>query len=203
MWPEPKHASAQEPLRPEVPQPAPISEQWSVREPIAVTSPRALAPESPSLAAKLNRPAEPAHTPTPTHISFGSHTSFPSHTSISSRAAHADEREEVEPIAMPSRRKRGGGGRRAAIAAIALLALGGGTMAAWRFLSAAPVTTGTVVVTTNPPGAQVVLDGKPQGASPTTLTVAAGAHVLELRGAGEPRTISIDVAAGAQLSHSC
>jgi hypothetical protein len=100
---------------------------------------------------------------------------------------------------MPSRRKRGGG-RRVAIAAIAILVLGGGAMAAWRFLSASPVTTGTVVVTTNPPGAQVVLDGKPQGASPTTLTVAAGAHVLELRGAGEPRTISIDVAAGAQLS---
>jgi hypothetical protein len=100
---------------------------------------------------------------------------------------------------MPSRRK-GRGGRRAAITAVALLVLGGGATAAWRFLSAAPVTTGTVVVTTNPPGAQVILDGKPQGASPTTLTVTAGTHVLELRGAGEPRTMSLDVAAGAQLS---
>jgi hypothetical protein len=100
---------------------------------------------------------------------------------------------------MPSRRK-GRGGRRAAIAAIALLVLGGGALAARKFLTAAPVTTGTVVVTTNPPGAQVLLDGKPEGASPTTLTVAAGTHVLELRGAGEPRKMSLDVAAGAQVS---
>jgi len=97
--------------------------------------------------------------------------------------------------------KRTGGGSRAAVAAILLLLLvGGGTMAARKYLSSAPVTTGTVVVTTNPPGAQVVLDGTPQGVSPTTLTVAAGTHVLELRGAGEPRTMSLDVAAGAQLS---
>jgi len=100
---------------------------------------------------------------------------------------------------MPSRR-RGRSGRRAATAAIGLLLLGGGAMAARRYLSPSPVTTGTVVVTTNPPGAQVVLDGKAQGVSPTTLTVAAGAHLLELRGAGEPRTMSLDVAAGAQLS---
>ena len=201
-WPEPKHASAPEPLRPELPPTAPPVEhveQWTAREPIAVTpSPRALTPESPSLAAKLNRPVEP-HAPAPSHISFGSHTSFPSHTSMSSRAAHPDEREEVEPIEMPSRRK-GRSTRRAAIAAIALLVLGGGTLAAKKFLTAAPVTTGTVVVTTNPPGAQVILDGKPQGASPTTLTVAAGTHMLELRGAGEPRKMSLDVAAGAQLS---
>jgi hypothetical protein len=199
-WPEPKPASAPEPLRAELPPPAPIVEQWAAREPIAVApSPRPLAPESPSLAAKLNRPVEPSPTPTPSHISFGSHTAFPSHASISSRAAHPDASEEVEPIEMPSRRK-GRGGRRAAIAAIALLVLGGGALAARKFLTAAPVTTGTVVVTTNPPGAQVLLDGKPEGASPTTLTVAAGTHVLELRGAGEPRKMSLDVAAGAQVS---
>src|SRR5207247_7313051 len=96
-WPEPRHATAQEPLRPERPPPAPIAESWAAREPIAVApSPRALAPESPSLAAKLHRPVEPAHTPTPSHTSFGSHTSLSSHTSISSRAAHLDEREEAE-----------------------------------------------------------------------------------------------------------
>jgi hypothetical protein len=32
------------------------------------------------------------------------------------------------------------------------------------------------------------------------LTVSVGSHVLELRGAGEPRTIPLEVAAGAQLS---
>ena len=44
-------------MSPEVRPPAPISEQWSVREPIAVTpAPRALASESPSLAAKHVKP---------------------------------------------------------------------------------------------------------------------------------------------------
>ena len=99
---------------------------------------------------------------------------------------------------MPSRRTAGS---RAAVAAILLLLLaGGGTMVARRYLSAAPVTTGTVVVKTNPPGAQVILDGQLQGVSPTTLTVAAGTHALELRGAGEPRRMSLNVAAGAVLS---
>jgi len=198
-WPEPRHAVAPEPLRPEPSSPAPFAEPWEVREPIAVTpSPRPVAAESPSFAAKLNRTYESAHKPlpTPTHISFPSHTS-----SISSHSAHLDEPnvEEREPTEMPSRRK-GGGGRRAAVAAIALLLLGGGTLAARRYLTAAPVTTGTVAVSTNPPGAQVLLDGALQGASPMTLTVAAGKHTLELRGAGEPRTVPLDVAAGAQLS---
>jgi len=200
-WPEPRHAAAPEPLRPEPSSSAPVAEPWAVREPIAVTpSPRAVSAESPSFAAKLNRTYESAHkplpTPSPTHISFPSHTS-----SISSHSAHLDapNEEEREPTEMPSRRK-GGSGRRAAVAAIALLLLGGGTLAARRYLSVAPVTTGTVAVSTNPPGAQVVLDGALQGASPMTLTVAPGKHTLELRGAGEPRTMSIDVAAGAQLS---
>jgi hypothetical protein len=87
-----------------------------------------------------------------------------------------------------------------AAAAVLLVSLvGGGTLAA-RMFFAGGATSGTVVVTTNPPGAQILLDGQPHGVSPTTLTVAPGAHVLELRGAGEPRTIPINVSAGAQLS---
>jgi hypothetical protein len=202
VWPEPRHVAPYEPVRAEAPSPAPFAEQWAVPEPIAVTPPpRPLPAESPSLAAKLNRTIEPAHKPLPTHISFPSPAVFPSHSSISSHSAHlADPHEEErEPFEMPSRRK-GGGGRRVAVAALGLLLLGGGVMAARRYLGTAPVTTGTVVVSTNPPGAQVILDGTPQGASPMTLTVAAGTHTLELRGAGEPRTMSLDVAAGSQLS---
>ena len=185
VWPEARPAAAQEPLRQE-----PV-----VREPVPVTPfPRELPAESPSLAAKLNRSVEPAHRSRPSHTSLSLHTSIASHAG----PLHESD-EEKEPTDMAS--KRTGGGSRAAVAAILLLLLvGGGTMAARKYLSSAPVTTGTVVVTTNPPGAQVVLDGTPQGVSPTTLTVAAGTHVLELRGAGEPRTMSLDVAAGAQLS---
>ena len=108
--------------------------------------------------------------------------------------------EAREPPEMTTTKQKGGRSR-IAIAAIVLLSLaGGGTLAARRFLAVPAPTTGTVVVTTNPPGAEVVLDGEPRGISPTTLTVAAGAHVLELRSAGEPRLITLDVAAGAHLA---
>jgi hypothetical protein len=183
LWPETRHAS-QEPLRHEP----------TVREPIAVTPLARELSESPSPAVKPNPSVEFSHRPLQSHASMSSHTSIPSYAE-----PRHESHEEKEPTDMVSRRK--GGGRRAAIAAILLLLLaGGGTMAARRYLGSPTLTTGTVVVTTNPPGAQVLIDGKAQGASPTTLTVASGKHVLELRGAGEPRTISLDVAAGAQLS---
>jgi hypothetical protein len=176
-WPETRHATAQEPLRHEAaglepPAVAPLRREWQ---------------DPPSLGSKLRPSVEFSHASS-------------THPSITSRAGSLHESDQTkEPTHMASRRK--GGGSRAAIAAILLLLLaGGGTMAARRYLSVVPVTTGTVVVTTNPPGAQVFIDGVPQGASPTTLTVAAGTHVLELRGGGDPRTMSLDVAAGAQLS---
>jgi archaellum component FlaG (FlaF/FlaG flagellin family) len=104
-----------------------------------------------------------------------------------------------KPMNLPSPpRKRAG--KRAGLAAVLLLfVIGGGTLAARMFFTGSP-STGMVAVTTSPPGVQVFVDGQAHGVSPTSLTVAAGAHVLELRGAGEPRTIPIEVAAGAQLS---
>jgi len=162
----------------------PIMRQRSP-EPIAV---RPVLAEWPSAAANapttVDRPPEPVRaawsgTPVPYTV--------PAHVA-------------KEPNARPSTTRRGGRYRAAIAASVILLLAGGGTLAGRRYLSAAPVTTGTVAVNTNPSGAQVVLDGQPQGLTPTTLTVKAGAHVLELRGAGDPRTISLNVAAGAQLS---
>jgi hypothetical protein len=188
-WQAPRHPPEQEPFR---------YDPVVGREPVAVTPfPRELKAESPSShAAKLNRSVEPAYRPLSSHASLSSRTSsIASHT----RDLHESD-ESKEPTYMASRRE-GGGSRKAVVAILLLLLLaGGGTMAARRYLGSAAVTTGTIVVTTNPAGAQVILDGKPEGVSPTTLTVAAGAHVLELRGAGDPRTIELDVAAGAQLS---
>jgi hypothetical protein len=88
-------------------------------------------------------------------------------------------------------------------AAVVLLALtGGGMFAARRFALAGTGAgdTGTLTVTSNPTGAQVVVDRESKGVTPTTLTLPAGTHTVELRGVGEPRTISVAVAAGAQLS---
>ena len=76
-----------------------------------------------------------------------------------------------------------------------------GTLAVRRF-SAAPVTvsTGTLNIATNPPGALVVVDNESRGATPLTLTLNPGGHVVELRGNGDPRTIPVTITAGAQTS---
>jgi PEGA domain-containing protein len=90
----------------------------------------------------------------------------------------------------------------AIVAAIAVIVLAVGGFAARRlfFSSPAVAATGSVSVTTVPAGAEVLVDGQSRGVTPLTLSLAAGQHALELRGAGEPRTMPITVAAGQQLS---
>jgi len=60
--------------------------------------------------------------------------------------------------------------------------------------------TGTLTINSNPTGAQVLVDRESKGVTPTTVTLTSGTHSVELRGVGEPRTISVAVTAGAQLS---
>jgi hypothetical protein len=89
-----------------------------------------------------------------------------------------------------------------AAAAVVLVALAGaGVTAARRFATpAAPVNEGTLIVTTNPPGAKVFVDGVERGATPLTVPLKAGTHALELRGDGPPRLMPISMTAGAQVS---
>jgi hypothetical protein len=77
-----------------------------------------------------------------------------------------------------------------------------GVPAARRYMAPAAVvpTDGTLIVTTNPPGAQLFIDGVERGVTPLTLPVKPGAHSLELRGNGAPRLMPITVAAGTQVS---
>jgi hypothetical protein len=65
---------------------------------------------------------------------------------------------------------------------------------------APPVSTGTVTVTTDPPGADVQIDGVARGQSPLRLALAAGAHTLVISGNGQSRTVPITIAAGAEVS---
>jgi len=60
--------------------------------------------------------------------------------------------------------------------------------------------TGTLAITTNPAGAQVVVDGQARGVTPLTVSLKAGAHRVELRGNGEPRVIPVTMVAGSELS---
>jgi hypothetical protein len=89
-----------------------------------------------------------------------------------------------------------------ALAAIVVIAAGGGIIMSRSMLPspAGAADSGTLAVTTNPPGAQAFIDGKPQGVTPVTVTLPAGAHKLELRGSGQPRTLSVTIAAGKELA---
>jgi hypothetical protein len=60
---------------------------------------------------------------------------------------------------------------------------------------------GELVVTSRPDGARVVVDGDDRGATPLTITLSAGAHVIEVRaGTGEPRVIPLMIRANMQTA---
>jgi hypothetical protein len=119
-----------------------------------------------------------------------------------------DEPIRIEPVAEPveppmqTERPRRSWRGLAAVGIALVLVAGGGIYAARRYaLPSAPgTTTGSLMVNTNPPGAQVTIDGQQRGLSPLNLTLEPGAHVLDVRGAGEPRTIPITITAGSQVS---
>ena len=93
--------------------------------------------------------------------------------------------------------------RRMAAVAVVLVALAGGGLFVVRYRRApAPIgaSVGTLVVESNPPGARVIVDGESRGVTPVNLTLKAGAHVVELRGAGDPRVIPLTIPAGSQIS---
>ena len=95
--------------------------------------------------------------------------------------------------------------RFAATAVLLIALVGGGVIAARRYATPAPsagpgASMGTLTIDTTPTGAQVVVDDEPRGVTPLELALKAGAHVLVLRGGGEPRTIPVTIVAGTQSS---
>ena len=89
-----------------------------------------------------------------------------------------------------------------AAAAVGLIALAGAGIPAVRhFVSPAPIVTdGTLIMTSNPAGAKLFVDGVEKGITPLTVQLKPGAHALELRGDGPPRLMPITMTAGAQIS---
>jgi hypothetical protein len=89
----------------------------------------------------------------------------------------------------------------AGVAVIAVIAagssIGARRPAAEQELHAA---SGTLEVSTAPAGVQAYVDGALRGVTPLVLALEPGAHMLELRGAGEPRTIPVTVNPGARVS---
>jgi hypothetical protein len=93
-------------------------------------------------------------------------------------------------------------GRTIGIAAAVVVVLAGGGFYASRAFrnTTPPVQVGSLSVQTNPPGASVFVDGVAHGNTPARVSLKAGAHILELRGRGVPRSIPVTITAGADVS---
>lgn len=107
--------------------------------------------------------------------------------------------------AAPAEARGAGVGRWWRVAALIALviAVGEGAFIAWRFASSPAGLTGsrgTVSIESRPTGAQVKIDGEIKGVTPLSLSLPAGAHVIEISAGGEPRVLPVTLAAGATVS---
>ena len=111
---------------------------------------------------------------------------------------------EAEMAAIGAATAKGSRGsmKKLAIAAAVLVVLAvGGFVSFQKFGGAsAPPAMATLSVQSNPPGVPVFVDGVERGMTPARVTLAAGAHILELRGRGVPRVIPVTLTAGAEVS---
>jgi hypothetical protein len=62
------------------------------------------------------------------------------------------------------------------------------------------VTTGMLVINSDPAGASVIVDGRARGTTPITASLEPGSHVIEISSSGRRRTIPVTIAAGATVS---
>ena len=86
------------------------------------------------------------------------------------------------------------------IAAAALVVVAGAGTAGYRAVAVeATPAMATLSVQSNPPGVPVFVDGLERGVTPARITLAPGAHILELR-RGVPRVIPVTLTAGADVS---
>lgn len=86
---------------------------------------------------------------------------------------------------------------------VAMLLMQAGVIA-WYWSRPAPgpvAGEGELVVTSRPDAAKVIVDGSERGVTPLTVTLSAGAHVVEVRaGTGEPRVIPLMIRANVQTA---
>jgi hypothetical protein len=103
--------------------------------------------------------------------------------------------------ALTAERPRRPPARMAGIAAVIVALAGGGVFALRTYgRPAAAPSLGALVVQSSPAGVAVFVDGVERGKTPARVTLAPGAHILELRGRGVPRVIPLNVTAGAEVS---
>jgi serine/threonine protein kinase len=138
-------------------------------------------------------PVKPAPQPLP-EVSFRQADTFaPPQPSNPVRVAQQPRRDNGTPKVKRARTA-------AAAAAVVVLAAGGYAARKFVVQPSPVVTTGSLSISSNPPGAQVTVDGQVRGVTPLMLTLKPGNHNVELRGGGEPRTLPVTITAGTQVS---
>jgi hypothetical protein len=113
----------------------------------------------------------------------------------------ADDPGPAAAAAAPTSGGKGSGRKWLAVAAALIVVATGGFAGLKVFAgNSAPPAMATLAVQSNPPGVAVFIDGVNRGMTPARVTLAAGAHILELRGRGVPRVIPVTLTAGAEVS---
>jgi len=148
-------------------------------------------------ASALPVPPEPAHTAWP-DFDEAPRVSTAQGSHHAASASHSDDwRPKSRPMA-----KGKGSSTTWIIIGVAALVVGAAVFYGQRYFSGskAAAATGTLSVDTNPPGAVVAVDGSERGQTPLSLSLTPGPHSLVVRGDGEPRTIPVNIVAGATSS---
>ena len=184
-----------------------IEEQTSFTPPLSAPTP------SPSPLSTFSLNATPAakstassYEPASTTSSFDHHTSASSSFDHDAHGSAFDHDLEAEDDDRHEHHADATGGKRplgmvAAAAAALIVVSSVGVFGARKYFLATPsVANGTLSINSNPPGAQVVVDGQTSGVTPLTVSLKAGTHNVELRGAGEPRSVPVTITAGTQVS---
>src|SRR6185295_2582908 len=161
-------------------------------EPIAVAAPAPLPPTS-------HAPLPPA----PPASQASVLVPLAARVEVPSPQPANDMRFKPEPTIVAARKPQQAPWMRMAVAAAVIAFLTtGGLYAVRRRASASnlPAGTGTLMVQSNPAGVPIDIDGKASGVTPATLSLTAGTHTLQLRAGGPPKTMTVSVTAGAQVS---
>jgi hypothetical protein len=184
---------------PAPPPPAPVATAPRV-EPIAVFEAPPPAPPPPLVAWKSEVKPEPTHEAKPAEQPRDI-TELLRHFDIpAALPAKTQPHEHGASAPAPDKPRRTIDRRLIGIAAAVIVLAGGGVYASRMLRKAPPVPMGALSVQTNPPGVAVFVDGEAHGNTPARISLKAGAHILELRGRGVPRSMPITIAAGAEMS---
>ena len=174
-------------------------------DPIAVAAPRPPKPRWFSGVSGILRPGPQRHQPQ--EFNANDLLAFPSETNLPperERAAAAAEPSSSEP---PTTKGGASPKRRSIVLALVIVvgvAGGFGLVTLRRLapaaLGAAAPRTGSLTINTEPPAADVLVDGNPRGTSPLTMALAPGPHTITVRTDRDSRVVQLTIAPGAEIT---